>query len=237
MRALRLISAIVFTVLTMVGCSGDDDGGPAPAEGDPDAAARLTAAADLLDATSGVRFTVEGSDLPDSGTVILGAEGVAAPPGSFDGDIRVLTAGLSATIEVISIAGQLWAKLPMTTDFAPVDAQALGFSDPGALLDPERGVSQLLRSAIEPAESGQARMGADVLDEITATLPGELVGQVLTIADPAAEVAAAFALDADSGHLRRAVLTGPFVGDSGAQTYTLLLDDYDQAVDISAPTD
>jgi lipoprotein LprG len=80
-------------------------------------------------------------------------------------------------------------------------------------------------------------MGAEVVDEITATLPGEVVRQVLTIADPAAEVAAAFALDEETGHLRRAVLTGPFVGDSGTQTYTVLLDDYDQAVDISAPTD
>lgn len=231
------IAATIVTVLAVAGCSGNDDDGVETGPADQGAAARLDAAADLLDATSGVRFTVEGSDLPDSGTVILGAEGAAAPPGSFDGDIRVLTAGLSATIEVISVDGQLWAKLPMTTDFAPVDAETLGFSDPGALLDPERGVSQLLRSAIEPAESGQARMGAEVVDEITATLPGELVGQVLTIADPAAEVAAAFALDEETGHLRRAVLTGPFVGDSGTQTYTVLLDDYDQAVDISAPTD
>ncbi|HEU4543655.1 MAG TPA: LppX_LprAFG lipoprotein [Jiangellaceae bacterium] len=237
MRAQRLIAATVVIVLTVVGCSGDEDDGAGTDQGGQDAADQLAAAADQLDSTSGVRFTVEGSDLPDSGTVILGAEGVAAPPRSFDGDIRVLTAGLSATIEVVSVDGELWAKLPMTTEFALVDAEALGFSDPGALLDPERGVSQLLRSAIDPAESGQVRIGSAVADEITATLPGELVGSVLAIADPDAEVAAAFALDADDGHLRRAVLTGPFVEDSGAQTYTVLLEDYDQAVDISAPTD
>lgn len=237
MRAYRLAAATIVTALAVVGCSGDEDGGPDAGPESPDAAARLDAAADLLDATSGVRFTVEGENLPDSGTVILGAEGVAAPPGSFDGEIRMRTAGLSATIEVISVDGELWAKLPMTTEFAPVDAEALGLSDPGALLDPERGVSQLLRSAIEPAESGQARIGAEVVDEITATLPGELVGAVLAIADPDAEVAAAFAVDPETGQLRRAVLTGPFVGDSDTQTYTVLLEDYDQPVDISAPTD
>jgi lipoprotein LprG len=233
MRAL-----IVATVVTLavVGCSGDEDGAEAPSEDDQAAVERLEAAADLLDATSGVRFIVEGSDLPDDGTVILGAEGVAAPPGSFDGEIRVLTAGLSATIEVVSVDGELWAKLPMTTQFARVDAEALGFSDPGALLDPERGVSQLLRSAIDPVASDPARIGAEVVDVITATLPGQLVGSVLTIADPEAEVAAAFALETETGHLRRAVLTGPFVGDD-TQTYTVLLEDYDQPVDISAPTD
>jgi lipoprotein LprG len=236
MRAHRLIAAAVVTVLTVVSCSGDENGDRDTAPG-LDAAARLDAAADLLDATSGVRFTVEGSDLPDSGPVILGASGVAAPPRSFDGEIRMLTAGLSATIEVVSVDGELWAKLPMTTEFAPVDAEALGLSDPGALLDPERGVSQLLRSAIEPAESGQARIGSDVVDEITATLPGELVGSVLAIADPDAEVTAAFAVDSESGHLRRAVLTGPFVAGADTQTYTVLLEDYDQPADISAPTD
>lgn len=233
MRA--LIAATVVT-LAVVGCSGDEDGAEAASQDDQGAAERLAAAADLLDATSGVRFTVEGSDLPDDGTVILGAEGVAAPPGSFDGEIRILTAGLSATIEVVSVDGELWAKLPMTTQFARVDAEALGFSDPGALLDPERGVGQLLRSAIDPVESGSARLGADVVDEITATLPGRLVGEVLTIADPEAEVAATFALEAETGRLRQAVLTGPFVGDD-TQTYTVLLEDYDQPVDISAPTD
>ena len=236
MHARRVIAATIVTALTVAGCSGDDERGDAGKDSQ-DAADRLDAAAYLLDETSGVRFTVEGSDLPDSGTLILGAEGVAAPPGAFDGEIRVLTAGLSATIEVVSVDGQLWAKLPMTTEFAPVDAEALGFSDPGALLDPERGVSQLLRSAIDPAESGQARIGAEVVDEITATIPGELVGSVLTIADPDAEVSAVFALEAESGQLRRAVLTGPFVGDSDTQTYTVLLEDYDQPVDISAPTD
>jgi lipoprotein LprG len=241
MRAHRLIAALMATALLGAGCSGDEDGDPGsdPADDSDGAAAaeRLDMAADLLDSTSGVRFTVEGADLPDTGTVILGAEGVAAPPGSFEGEIRVLTSGLSATIDVVSVDGQLWAMLPMTTSFAPVDAEALGFSDPGALLDPDRGVSQLLRSAIDPADAGQARIGSDVVDEITATLPAELVGSVLTIADPEATVEAAFALDGESGHLLRATLTGSFVGDSGDQTYTVLLADYDQAVDISAPTD
>lgn len=235
MRA--LIAATIVTAVAVVGCSGSENDDGDTGQVDQGATARLDAAADLLDSTSGVHFNVEGSNLPDSGTVILSASGVAAPPRSFDGELRLLTGGLSATIEVISLDGQLWAKLPMTTEFASVDPEALGLSDPGALLDPDRGVSQLLRSAIEPAESGQARMGADVVDEITATLPGDLVGEVLTIADPDAKVVAAFALDAETGHLRRAVLTGPFVDDSDTQTYTVLLEDYDQPVDISAPTD
>jgi LppX_LprAFG lipoprotein len=232
MRVIPMPALAAVAALAVSACSSGEDAEPAAAT---DPAERLTAAADLLDQTSGVSFALDGDDLPDFGTVILGAAGVAAPPASFDGEIRVLTGGLSASVEVISIDGELWAKLPLTTDFARVEAAALGFSDPGALLDPDRGVGRLLRSADNPEEGERIRVGAAVFDQITATLPGELVGQVLTIADPDAEVDAAFALDPETGHLRQAVLTGPFVENGDGQTYTVRLDDYDQDVDISAP--
>lgn len=229
----NVMVAVAAGTMVLAACSGGQGDADPAASTDP--AARLAVAADLLDQTSGVHFSLDGENLPDTGTVILGAEGVAAPPGSFDGEIRVLTGGLSASFEVISLDGELWAKLPLTTDFARVDAAALGFGDPGVLLDPERGVGWLLRSAESPAADDRIRIGAEVLDRITATLPGDLVGQVLTITDPSATVDAAFAVDPETGHLRQAVLTGPFVENGDGQTYTLHLDDYDQDVDISAP--
>ncbi len=225
-------ASVAAVALALAACSGggDDASDTAPAE-------RLERAADLLDQTSSVRFTVEGENLPDSGTAVIGAEGVAAPPGSFDGDIRVRRAGLSATVEVVSVDGQVWAKLPLTDEFAVVDPEDLGFPDPGVLLDPDRGVGRLLRSAENVAASDEVRLDGDVLSQVTATLPGGLVGDVLTIADRGAEVAATFALDPDTGHLRRAVLTGPFLTSDGDQTYSVLLADYDRQVEISAPSD
>lgn len=233
MRVIPKVAVVAVTAAVAAACSSVDDDAQPAATTDP--ASRLAVAADLLDQTSGVHFVLEGENLPDSGTVVLGGEGVAAPPGSFEGEIRVLTGGLSASIEVVSVDGDLWARLPLTTDFAQVPAEALGFGDPGALLDPDRGVSRLLRSAEDPAEGDRVRAGADVFDQVTATLPGELVGDVLTIADPDAQVGVAFALDPETGHLRQAVLTGQFVEDGDDQTYTVHLDEYDQAVDISAP--
>jgi hypothetical protein len=230
----KLLAALAAAVIGASGCTGS---GAAETATDSDPAALLEAAADLLDQTSGVRFALEGDDLPEAGTVVIGANGIAAPPASFEGDIRIATGGLAATIEVVSVSGELWAKLPLTDSFAPVDADALGFSDPGRLLDPDQGVSRLLRSAADPELGEPTRVGAEVFDQVTATLPGELVGQVLAIADPAAAIEAVFRLDTDTGHLRQAVLTGPFVGEGADQTYTLQLDDYDQAADISAPAD
>lgn len=228
-----LSAASAAAVIVLSGCSGDDESAE---EQPPDPQARLDAAGAILDETSGVRFHVEGEGLPDSGTVVVSAEGMAAPPSSFEGEVRITTGGLAATVDVISLDGRLWAQLPFTADFAPVDADALGFADPGALIDPDRGVSLLLESGSRVTAAEQVRVDGEVLDQIDSVLPGSLVGSVLTIADPGADVHARWSLDPESGELRRAVLTGPFYPSGGEQTYTVELNDYDEPVEISAPS-
>jgi lipoprotein LprG len=235
LRAITVRSVLVTTasVLALTACSDDDGSDDAQPE---DPTARLEAAADLLDGTSGVSFTVEGGDLPDSGTVILGAEGVAVPPDALQGEIRLLFSGLPTTIPVVSVDGDLYADI-LSGGFEKVDAATLGFSDPGALIDPERGVSQLLRSGSDVAAGDEVRVDSEVLDQITSTLPGELVDQVLALADPAADVEATWAIDPDTGQLRQATLTGPFYDTGADQTYTVTLSNYDEPVEISAPAD
>jgi lipoprotein LprG len=235
LRATSFRAALLTTasVLALTACS--DDGGSDEAQPE-DPAARLEAAADLLDGTSGVSFALEGSDLPDSGTVILGGEGVAAPPDALEGEIRLLFSGLPTTIPVVSVGGELYANI-LGSGFAPVDADTLGFSDPAALIDPERGVSQLLRSGSDVTAGDEVRVDSEVYDQVTSTLPGELVDQVLALADPAAEVEATWAIDPDTGQLRQATLTGPFYDTGSNQTYTVTLGDYDEPVEISAPAD
>jgi hypothetical protein len=229
-QAGRLVAALVAAVL-VAACSGDDE----PDEPPADPQAQLDAAATILDETSGVRFTVNGEDLPDSGTVVVSAEGVAAPPASFEGEVRITTGGLGATVNVVSLDGQLWAQLPFTSEFTLVDADALGFGDPGTLIDPNQGVSNLLKSGSQVTASDQVRVDGEVLDQIDAILPGSLVGSVLTIADPEADVHARWSVEPESGQLRRAVLTGPFY-ESEEQTYTVELHDYDERVEIRAPS-
>lgn len=226
----RLVAAVIVGALTMAGCSGGEDEGNAD---DPQAV--LDRAADVLNRAQSVRVSLTGDDLPDEGTVVLRAEGTAAPPASFEGEIRVKAGVLPATIDVVSIDGQLWAKLPLTDSFAEVDPDELGFGDPGRLVNPEQGVSQLLTSGENVSSAGQERVDGEVYDQIEATLPGELVNQVLALADPSVDVAATWLVDPDSGELREAELTGPFY-DDGDATYTVELDRYDEPVDISAPT-
>ncbi|MBB5789411.1 LppX_LprAFG lipoprotein [Jiangella mangrovi] len=227
-----LPAAIAVAALALTACSDDGDGGGGEETADPQA--QLDTAADLLNEASSVKFVVEGDDLPDDGTVVVGGEGVAVPPSSFEGEIRIRAGALPATIEVVSVDGTLWAQLPLTSGFDEVDADELGFGDPGLLIDPDHGVSQLLTSGTEVTATEQVRVDGEVYDQVESVLPGELVGEVLTIADPDAEVQAVWAID-ESGHLRQATLTGPFYDGGDEQTYTVSLDDYDEPAEISAP--
>ncbi len=230
-----LPAALVVAALTLTACSDDGDGGGGGGETDGDPQAQLETAADLLNEASSVTFVLEGEDLPDDGTVVVGGEGVAVPPSSFEGEIRIRAGALPATIKVVSVDGTLWAQLPLTSGFDEVDAEELGFGDPGLLIDPDHGVSQLLTSGTEITAGEQIRVDGDVYDQVESVLPGELVGEVLTIADPSAEVHAVWALDAETGQLRQATLTGPFYDGGDEQTYTVSLDDYDEPAEISAP--
>lgn len=217
-----------LAVVALTACSGDDH----ESHGDPQA--QLDRAAELLNEATSVRVDVEGEGLPDDGTVVLRAEGVAVPPSSFEGDIRVQAGPLPATVSVISIDGQLWAELPLTSGFEEIDAAELGIGDPGLLMDPDQGVSQLLTAGTDVTAADDVRIDGEVYHQVESVLPGELVDAILAISDPAAEVQATWALDPDSGQLRQAVLTGPFYA-GGDQTYTVSLDGYNEPAEISAP--
>lgn len=231
-RALRSVSAFagVVAVLVTAACSGDDDSGAAA-----DPVAALEQAGQRLAEASSVRFTVEGDGLPDSGTVVVGAEGVAVPPASFEGDVRIRSGALPASVAVVSVDGRLWAELPLTSGYEEINADDLGFGDPGMLIDPDHGVARLLSSGEDVTAGERVRVDGEVYEQVESVLPGDVVGSVLAIADPDAQVRASWALDPDTGRLRQATLTGPFY-DDGEQTYTVRLDDYDAPAEISAPT-
>ena len=148
----------------------------------------------------------------------------------------MLALGATADLEVVSVDGTVYAQLPFTSGFSVVDPAQFGFGDPGALLDPETGISQLLAEA-ENAELGEERrVDGEVVREVTAELPGDLVEQILTSAGPEhAGATPASRSPSESGELRRAVLTGPFFDADEDATFTLELSDFGADVEITAP--
>jgi len=224
--ALALIAAPVLTA-----CGGGDDDA-----GDPEAATELlTQAKETLDGTESLHFVLTSENAPDTGTELVGGEGDIARPASFEGTLEVLAMGSTLDLAVVSVDGTVYAQLPFTSGFSVVDPAQFGFGDPGALIDPETGISQLLGSA-ESAELGEERrVDGEVVREVTAELPGSLVEQILTSEDPTRAVQARFSIAVESGELLRAELTGPFFTATDDATYTLELSDFGADVEITAP--
>ena len=205
--------------------------------GEPEESASelLARAKTTLDEASSAHFVLESEGAPESGTALVGGEGDIARPSSFEGTLKVLVLGAELDLAVVSVDGTVYAQLPFTAAFSVVDPAAFGFGDPGALLDPETGISQLLAGA-DSAELGEERrVGGEVVREVTAELPGELVEQVLTSADPGTPVRARFSIATETGELRRAELAGPFFATAGDATYTVDLSDFGADVEITAP--
>jgi len=231
-RLRTVVAGAVACALLAGGCSGGS-AGSAPSQ-DP-TAALLARARSTLDQLTSVHFTLTSADVPPGGTRLLGGEGFAARPQAFKGTLDLLFGGAKASIEVVSVDGKVYVKAPFTSGFAVADPVALGLKDPAVLVDRRNGIARLLSSLTGARSGGQTRVNGEVLREVSGSIPGEVVADLLTDADPSAPVAATLFIAEGTGQLRRAVLTGPFFVAGRNSTYTLVLDRYDERVQISAP--
>ena len=226
---LALLALILLTAPVLSACGGSGDGS---AQAAPQLLAR---AKTTLDKAPSAHFVLTSSGAPTTGTALVGGEGDIARPSSFQGTLKVLAAGATVDLKVISVAGTVHAQLPFTTTYSVVDPAAFGFGDPGALLDPDTGISQLLKGATSAKLGSEKRVNGEVVREVSADLPGALVQKILTSKDPSKPVKAQFSIASDSGQLRRAVLTGPFFSATEEATFTLDLSKFGAHVSITAP--
>jgi lipoprotein LprG len=226
-KCVPLLALVVLAGPVLAGCGGDS-----ASESAPDLLAK---AKTTLDAADSAHFRLESKGAPDTGTVLVGGEGDIARPASFDGTLKVHALGSALDLKVISVDGTVYAQLPFTTSYSVVDPAQFGFGDPGALLDPDTGISQLLAKAESAKLGEEKRVGGEVVQEVTAKIPGDLVEQILTSKDPSKPVDATFSIATKTGELRRAELTGPFYSAGKDATFTLQLSDFGSDVQITAP--
>jgi lipoprotein LprG len=224
--ALALL-ALLLTLPVLTGCTGGGAGRSAPA--------LLATAKKTLDAAQSLHFVLTSSGAPSTGTVLTGGDGDIVRPSSFQGALKVQVSGAPLSLKVVSVNGTVYAQLPFSASYSVIDPKTFGFGDPGALLDPQTGISQLLTKAQNPELGAQKRVNGEVVQEVTADLPGQLVADLLTSKDPSKPVHAVFSIATRSGQLRRAALTGPFFTADADGTYTLDLSRYGEHVSIVAP--
>jgi len=217
--------------LTLAACS--DDAPPSP---DPtvDVQDRLDAAKAALDEAASIDFDLSTDALPSGTPGLLSATGVGTHDPAFRGDVVVSAVGQNVDAAVVSVDGQVQAKLGFTPSYIPFDPASVGAPDPAGFFDPDTGVSGFLTSTDDPVEGDQTRDGEDVLTQISGTLPGEVVQTLVPTADAASDFDVTYDLT-DEDVLRTASITGPFYPDGEDVTYALRVEASDQAVDIQAP--
>ncbi len=229
---MRLTPLLVATTLLVASglsaCAGDEGADELSPED------RLAAAKTLLDDAAGVQINLQADKLPPAVNGLLSAEGVGTHAPAFEGDIQVAAAGITARAEVIAVDGEVYAILPFTTDFAPIDPADYQAPDPAALMEPEGGLSSLLTSAESVEEGEQIRDGDVVLTEFTATIPGDVVAGVIPSAQADADFETSFTLD-DADQLAEVTMSGPFYPGADPVTYTIAFSRYGVTKDITAP--
>lgn len=220
-----------FTVVAALGVAIAACGG---AQGN--SVTELTRAKSLLDAASAAHFMLTGGGArSDSGVTLLGGTGDIKRPDGFSGTLTIVISGFTTTVDAASTHGTFYIRNPLDNQFETADPTQYGFADPARLMDPKTGLSSLLLKCSDVAEQGDDRLAGQLLHELSCTLPGSTVKALLTDAAPDQTVSAKLAVVADSGELRRVVLTGPFYSSSSSTTFTLVIDNYGENVTITPP--
>jgi lipoprotein LprG len=221
---------VMVAMVALAGCGGGSGSGsdhPAPA-------AALRTAEQKLASTSGVSLTLTTDDLPSGVEGVKGADGTVTDAPAFDGTLTVVISAGTFQVPVKSVAGKVYAKIPLTPGFAEVNPGDYGAPDPGQLIDADQGIPAILTATTAPKAGGQVRGGADneVLSTYTGSVPATAVSHLIPGAS--GDFTATYGI-ADNGELRQASLTGVFYHGKPSMTYTLVLDHYGTSTDIAAP--
>ncbi|MGB3257730.1 MAG: LppX_LprAFG lipoprotein [Ornithinimicrobium sp.] len=229
---------LLAAVLSGVTACSDDAEPEAPGEetSAPTAQDRLDEAYSVLAEAGSVSLVLEGSDLPEEeNAYVIEADGSGTTtPAAFDGTITAKIAGVQADVPTVALDGELFVKLPFSPVFTSVSPESLGVPDPARLFDSEVGVVSLL-SQTDSAEFGdQSRVGSDVVQEITGTLSGDLIVDLLNVGAEDTDFEVVYGLIDGDWEVRTVTLTGEFYPPA-TSTYTLTLDDYGVPVTVTAP--
>jgi len=225
-RLTTLLAAALLTAGLLAGCGGKSS--------DVDPATALETAQQKLEDTSGLTLSLTTDDLPDGVQGVQSAAGTLTDAPAFDGTLGVTLPAGSFSVPVKAVDGKVYAQIPLTPGYSPVDPADYGAPDPAQLLT-DQGIPAILAATTDAKQVDDVRGGIDnkeVLSSYTGSVPASAVSHLIPGAS--GDFSATYGIS-DDGELRQASLTGVFYAGKPALTYTLLLTDYGTSKDITAP--
>lgn len=222
---------LVLLAAVLAACSGSDK---APKVRTPTASEQLAAAKVKFDAATSMHMTLRSSGIPESASGVLAADGSGTKAPAFKGTLNARISGFEAKVDVVAVDRLLYVKLPFTTGFTEADPKTYNAPDPARLFATEGGISSLMTATTNPVEGMKTRVGSDVLQTVTGTLPGASVVKLLNVGDATKTFEVTYGLTVPGGELRTVTVVGPFYPGT-TSTYVLTLDQYGAPVAISKP--
>ncbi|HET8604972.1 MAG TPA: LppX_LprAFG lipoprotein [Marmoricola sp.] len=226
----RACAGVALAVLLLLsGCASTGSTGSAPTPHQV-----LLTAKKHLDEARSVHLVLSTRSTPTQGDAVLGADGVLTHQPAFKGSVKVLLGGFTADVPVVSVDGQVHAKLPLTPRYAVINPAEYGAPDPADFADPRHGISGLLLRLTHPRETGRTRDGSLVLTTYSGSVPGSRVRPIIPSADARGAYSTVVGIDS-GGRLATLDVTGHFFAGSKQATYHLTFDSYGRPVRITAP--
>lgn len=221
LTAVPLAAVAVLLVTACTGGSGDDADLPA---GQP----LLASAADEMAGVETVGIRMEADTSMADLAMYRAVDGVLTRAGDAQGTVELEQAGQLVEVEFVAVDDTFYYRLFGGWSEMPL-AEAGTLYDPSTILDPDRGLAHLLRTATDPEVRGEE--GGRY--EVAATFTGEAVSALLPAAVPG-DVQGTVWIGTDRPLLHRGEF--PLPGEE-AETGTVIveLSDFDAPAQISAP--
>lgn len=225
LRATRLATVVgAATVLAACGSSTPKANAPE----------LLQKAKTTADGASSVHFVLSSSNVSLSGTNIVSGKGDLVRPSSLQGSFSVALSGFTANVKVVSVGDVFEAETPFANHYTKTNPASFGLTNPAELLDPQKGLTNLLTLAQNPKLGPTRRVGGELLDTVTYTVPGTAI-PVLPDANPGQPVNLTVAVDPTNFQLRSVTLVGPLTSATSNSTYVVTLSNYNEHVTITLP--
>jgi lipoprotein LprG len=233
-RFVRSLLVCVAPLLLVPGflaaCSKDDTAAEAPSENLPDGATLLNESAAAMAEVETAHIVLD-IDPPVGNLPISRAEGDLKRGGDAKGTIQLLANTQLLEVEFVVMGDDAWVKYP-TGGWTTAGA-ITNIYDPSAILDPQRGVANLLSTASNARTEGAERVNGVSAWRITADID-QKAANMLVPGVPAGLTGTVW-VDQESKRMVKAVVNVPESGNNPASTITFDMTDFNAAVDVSAP--
>jgi lipoprotein LprG len=229
------VTALLALVGALVaGCQGDDAAGAAGADPSLPAGSKLlSTSATSMAAVTSVHFTL---NVKGNLTVVpvQDASGDLDSHGNAKGTAKLTELGQLVQVDFVLTGGSLYIKGPTGGYQKLPAALTSGMFDPGAILDPQRGVAHVLRSVQDPATTTKATVQGTDTYEVTGTVGKDAVSALVPGIDT--DVKSAFWLGTDPKALPvQAEFDVPGKNGTAGATVDVTISKVNEPVSVSAP--